>query len=306
MDRMSPLVSILMNCHNSSDFLKEAIDSIYAQTYSNWEIIFYDNASNDNSSNIAKSYDNKLQYFYIKKKISLGEARNNALLKVKGEYIAFLDCDDEFLPNKLQDQVLIMKQFDSDMCYGSAYHIDQNSNVIRKKRVSHKKGKLFTSLLLNYNINMQTVMIKRNILDKFNLNFNQSLSFSPDYDLFMEIALIGESISLKKYLSNYRVHEQSLTQKSQHLICPEGIYTLDRLKIIYKEKVKKNSFSYRYARSVFKIQGAIDFLQNNNAFQAKRILIDEIPANPKTLVLLFMLYLKISPRLILKIIGRSK
>ena len=306
MDRSEPLVSVLMNCHNCSDFLQEAIDSVYLQTYKNWEIIFVDNASNDKSREIAQSYDKKLKYFYIDKKIPLGNARNNAMSKAKGDYIAFLDCDDTFLANKLKDQVLTMQQYGSDMCYGSAYHIDQNSHIIRKKRVSNKKGKLFARLLINYNINMQTVMIKRNILDKFNLNFDQSLSFSPDYDLFMEIALIGDTVSLKNYLSNYRLHSHSLTQKSQHLISIEGLYTLERLKKKYQNIFKKYSFTLKYARSVFKIQEAITCLQDNNSLQAKRVLIEEIPVNPKSLILILLLYLKISPRLILIIIGRGK
>jgi len=306
MDSNKPLVSVLMNCHDCSDFLQEAIDSVYFQTYKNWEIIFFDNASNDKSREIAQSYDQNLKYFYIDKKIPLGNARNNAMSKAKGDYIAFLDCDDTFLANKLKDQVLTMQQYGSDMCYGSAYHIDQNSHIIRKKRVSKKKGKLFARLLINYNINMQTVMIKRNILDKFNLNFDQSLSFSPDYDLFMEIALIGDTVSLKNYLSNYRLHSHSLTQKSQHLISIEGLYTLERLKKKYQNIFKKYSFTLKYARSVFKIQEAITCLQDNNSLQAKRVLIEEIPVNPKSLILILLLYLKISPRLILIIIGRGK
>lgn len=301
-----PLVSVIMNCHNCSDFLQEAIKSVYSQTYKNWEIIFFDNASNDESSKIAHSYNKKLKYFYIDKKIPLGSARNNALTKAKGDYIAFLDCDDEFLPNKLHDQVLIMQQYDSDMCYGSAYHIDHNSQIIRKKRVPNKKGKLFSSLLISYNINMQTVMIKRNMLDRCNLNFDQSLLFSPDYDLFMEIALIGNTVSLKKYLSNYRLHAQSLSKKSQHLVCKEGLYTLDRLKKKYKDTFQKYSFTFKYARSVFKIQEAVACLQDNNSLQAKRVLMEELPVNYKTLILLLLLYLKVSPQLILIIIGRGK
>ena len=97
-----PLVSVIMNCYNSELYLKESIDSIYAQTYSNLEIIFWDNASTDKSSEIAKSYDNKLKYFLAQKNTNLGEARNAALENAQGKYIAFLDCDDLFLENKLK------------------------------------------------------------------------------------------------------------------------------------------------------------------------------------------------------------
>ena len=59
-----PLVSVIMNCYNGEKYLREAIDSIYAQTYTNWEIIFWDNASTDNSAEIAKLSDSRLKYFY--------------------------------------------------------------------------------------------------------------------------------------------------------------------------------------------------------------------------------------------------
>jgi glycosyltransferase involved in cell wall biosynthesis len=302
----NPLVSIIMNCHNSSYYLRCAIDSVYAQTYSNWEIIFYDNASSDTSSEIAQSYDQKIKYFYIDKKIKLGNARNNALSKAKGLYVAFLDCDDEFLPNKIHDQILVMHNNKADMSYGSAFHVNEKSNLIKKKRVSNKKGRLFKNLLMNYNINMQTVMIKKSMIYEYDLNFNQSLSFSPDYDLFMEIALIGKTVSIKKILSKYRLHNNSLTQKSQHLICKEGLFTLERIEKKYSYINKKYSFYLKYAKSVFRMQEAISCLQNNSSEKAKKVLTKKFPIYPKSLILLFLIYLGLSPRLILIIIRRAK
>ena len=105
----APLISIIMNCYNGEKYLREAINSVYAQTYQNWEIIFWDNASNDTSGDIAKSYDSKLKYYYAKKNTKLYEARNYALDKCSGEYVAFLDCDDVWLTNKIQLQMQYIK-----------------------------------------------------------------------------------------------------------------------------------------------------------------------------------------------------
>ena len=71
MNPTEPLVSVIMNCHNGDQFLKQAIDSIYCQTYTNWEIIFFDNASNDNSKKIIYSYDKKIKYYHVEKKNSI-------------------------------------------------------------------------------------------------------------------------------------------------------------------------------------------------------------------------------------------
>ena len=94
-------VSIIMNCYNGEKYLREAIDSVYAQSYKHWEIIFWDNASTDRTSQIAQSYDSRLRYFRAKVNTHLGPARNMALEKAKTTYIAFLDSDDIYLPNTL-------------------------------------------------------------------------------------------------------------------------------------------------------------------------------------------------------------
>ena len=92
-----PLVSIIMNCYNSEKFLKETLESVYAQTYTNWEVIFWDNLSTDNSKNIACSFDHKVKYYRGDCFLPLGAARNMAISKAEGELLAILDCDAEKL-----------------------------------------------------------------------------------------------------------------------------------------------------------------------------------------------------------------
>ena len=111
-NKVQPLVSILMNCYNGEKYLREAIDSVYAQTYENWEIIFWDNASTDNSEKIAQSYGSKLRYFKGSKTITLGAARNKAIEQCNGDLIAFLDVDDFWLPNKLMAQIRMFINYD--------------------------------------------------------------------------------------------------------------------------------------------------------------------------------------------------
>ena len=95
-------VSVIMNCHNGEKYLRRAIKSIFDQTYSNLEIIFFDNCSNDSSAKIVKSYDDKrIKYFYSKKKLKLYEARNQAVKKAKGIYLSFLDVDDIWSKEKI-------------------------------------------------------------------------------------------------------------------------------------------------------------------------------------------------------------
>ena len=102
----SPAVSVIMNCLNAEPYLREAIDSVVAQTYPDWEIIFWDNASRDASGAIAKSYGERVRYFRGETTVPLGEARNLAIAEAKGRYLAILDCDDVWLPEKDRKSVV--------------------------------------------------------------------------------------------------------------------------------------------------------------------------------------------------------
>ena len=126
-----PLVSIIMNCFNGEQYIKEAINSVYAQTYSNWEIIFWDNASSDNSNEIAASYDAKIKLFKSEETASLGEARSRAIKNANGDWLAFLDVDDIWLPKKLEYQMLGLINSNHILSYCGITEVDQDLNIIR-------------------------------------------------------------------------------------------------------------------------------------------------------------------------------
>lgn len=101
-----PLVSVIMNCLNGEKYLREALDSVLNQSYQNFEIIFWDNLSTDSSKKIFHEYkDKRFKYFLGEKYSKLYEARNYAISKSSGEYIAFLDVDDLWGVDKLKRQI---------------------------------------------------------------------------------------------------------------------------------------------------------------------------------------------------------
>ena len=90
-----PLISILMNCYNGEEFLKESLNSVVSQSYKKWELIFWDNQSTDRSIEIASSFkDERIRIFRSQKHTNLGKARKDAFNKAIGDYLAFLDVDD--------------------------------------------------------------------------------------------------------------------------------------------------------------------------------------------------------------------
>ena len=117
-----PLVSIIMNCHNGSQFINRSVKSIRKQKYKNWELVFWDNNSTDKSKQVIKKIkDKRIKYFFSKKFHNLYHSRNKAIKKAKGEYICFLDVDDQWIPNKLNKQVNIMSNYDYDVIFSNYF-----------------------------------------------------------------------------------------------------------------------------------------------------------------------------------------
>ncbi|MBA7586270.1 hypothetical protein ES708_28267 [subsurface metagenome] len=150
-------VSIIMNCYNGEQYLKEALESIIKQTYKNWELIFWDNQSTDKSASIFKSYtDSRFKYYYAPIHTDLGEARKNAIKKTIGKWIAFLDVDDIWLPDKLSEQIKIINRYEHDnigLIYGKIYFLEmkrKNKKYFIYQNSDRKlsEGHIFKDLLL--------------------------------------------------------------------------------------------------------------------------------------------------------------
>lgn len=242
--KTNPLVSIIMNCHNGEKFLVESLQSIYNQTFTDWEIIFYDNASNDKSSFICKQYNSKLRYFYSKVKLELGHARTKALQEVKGKYIAFLDVDDVWKKLFLEHQVDILEtNIDYQMSYTGTFTINEESNIIGQSVPKANSESVFKQQLVNYEVGFQSVLIRNNYyfteLSKNIKNFQ----FCPDYYLIMNIAKDKKVYVNKSCLMMYRKTSDSLTNKKPHRWSVEVKITLDN---IFKNNLQLKSNLYKY------------------------------------------------------------
>jgi glycosyltransferase involved in cell wall biosynthesis len=221
----SPLVSVVMNCYNSAEYLNESINSVLSQSYSNWEIIFWDNQSTDQSAEIVKGYvDKRIRYFYSKRHTSLGEARNLAIQQTRGEWIAFLDCDDIWFSQKLAKQIeLVPKQdVNTGIVYGGMVIISgKTANVSRwsknlRRAVSkqdHQKlieGEIFAKLLqLNF-IPMLSSLVRKSLYLEVG-GIDSKLNQVEDYDLFLKISKVSKAKVVRENICAYRVHEGNAT-----------------------------------------------------------------------------------------------
>ena len=248
-----PLVSIVINCYNSEKYLNEAIDSVYNQTYENWEIIFWDNQSTDNSAKIAQSYDNKVKYFYAKEHTPLGAARNEAVKVTNGQLVAFLDCDDLWLPKKLDLQIKKINSGNYSMCYGGCIEVDENGNRIRSLIPKYNDGNMFEDLLFQWDISMVSILVKKSDLEKLKLNFDKNIFASAEYGLFMRLSAKTDFCAVKESVVKWRIRNNSLTSQQIAKVADERRYTLDKI-IEENPGIKKKyqkGFDEAYARSFF-------------------------------------------------------
>ena len=206
-----------MNCYNGEKYLQQALNSIEKQSYKNWELIFWDNRSTDNSKNIFRSFKNKkFKYYFSKKHTSLYKARNLAIKKSRGQFISFIDADDLWEKNKLKDQVkLFLRNKHVSLIYSNLWI--QNENL-KKRKLYWKKdlpsGLIYKKIIKEYCIGVITVMIKKNILPKKNA-FDPKYSVIGDFDLFTRLAKKNKFMAVQAPLATYRIHGDNLSLKNR-------------------------------------------------------------------------------------------
>ena len=246
MKKKSPLVSIIMNCHNGEKFLEKSLKSIINQTYKNWELIFWDNNSYDNSRKIFKKFiDKRFHYYKSKKLLNLYHAKKLAIKYAKGEFISFLDVDDLWIKKKLEYQVkFFLKNKDCQILYSNFYIKDENKKKIYKqyKEGTLAKGFITKELLKNYKVGILTVMFSKKIL-KY-VNFKSIYNIIGDFDFIIRASLKFKIGCIQKPLAYYRVHGQNFSNKKINLHVDELKNWISQNKKLVK-KLSISLFSIR-------------------------------------------------------------
>ena len=299
-----PRVSIIMNCYNGEKYLREAIDSVYAQSYKNWEIIFWDNASTDSTSQIAQSYDSRLKYFRAEINTHLGPARNMALEKAKATYIAFLDSDDIYLPFTLKRQVELMESADYGLVYAETLVIDEDGKKIKRQKLRYFSGYILDKLLRRYEISMCSVMIRRSVIDEEQLRFGEELQYCPEHNLFMKIAAQHKVGVIHDPIVKYRWSSSSLSRKTRHLVAKEIGYTLEELQKLYPKEVNSCSEAMVAARAKLNYYDAVNLINKGDYPGARAVLMPVVAGRWEFLVLYLMLFLPVPQSWLLRMLNR--
>ncbi len=208
-----PLVSVIIPTFNRAWSIKRAVDSVLNQTFRDFELIVVDDGSNDNTLEILKKYDDKIQ---IISQINLGvsAARNSGIKHSRGEYVAFLDSDDEWLPKKLEAQIGYLNENPSVNICQTVERWIRYGKFVNIPNV-HKKvgGNIFEQSLKKCMITCSSVIMRKSLLDEVGL-FNETMPACEDYDLWLRITYKYEvGLLEKEYLVRYGGHKDQLSTK---------------------------------------------------------------------------------------------
>jgi len=213
---LNPLISIITPTYNHERFIKTCINSVILQDYQNWEMIIIDDGSSDNTGNtVASIKDSRVRYFYQEHIgiLRLKETYNFALRIAKGDYIAILEGDDCWPEQKLTDQVTLLENNDSVLCYGKFLRIDSEGNFLDK--IKNKKTKIQEKAMI-YNLQRLlegrltimpvTALIRRKALEDIG-GFQQTPYYpAVEHPTWLSLSQQGNFLSSSNVLGYWRRH----------------------------------------------------------------------------------------------------
>jgi len=273
-------ISIIIPTFNRRDYIPIALDSVLKQTYKDYEIIIIDDGSNDDTKEVLKSYQGNIRYFY-QDNSGIPTTRNKGIREARGEYIAFLDSDDYWLPEKLERQI---ECFSKNPHYGMV--ATRCSSIrpdgrLREKNRPGKSGWVLIDLFKANFIRTSSAMIKKECFDKVEM-FDESLPECEEYDLWLRIA--------RKYPVGFI--NDPLTVYTDN---PEGVSTdslvgrLLRLKVLEKDYLKECIPSPIYRKRLASNYHYVGrhYLNRGEKIEGRKYLKDALALNPVNLKILF-------------------
>lgn len=255
---MKPVVSIVIPTYNRVRDLERALKSVFAQTYSDWEALVVDNHSSDNTDDLIKSCnDSRINLFKIHNNGVIAASRNLGIQHANGEYVAFLDSDDWWAPQKLEKS---LKHLDAgaDVVYHDLFLMTKHRQKLlwQKTRTRVLKNPVFEDLIINGNaLNTSSVVLRRSILEDINgFAEDRGLIGSEDYDVWLRTAKITEEfVRIPRTLGYYWAGDGNFWAGGKDGTSFERIIAgLDYLVSIYTEdfsKLKGTAYWIDYAKA---------------------------------------------------------
>jgi glycosyltransferase involved in cell wall biosynthesis len=208
-----PSVSVILPTFDRTRFLRTAVESVYAQTYTDWEMIIADDGSGEETKTYLQSLAGpRVRTIWLQHCANPSRVRNAAIEAASGRYLAFLDSDDVWAPTKLEKQIAALRdRAGSRWSYTACDQIDENGRPIPKKQsrtLVRPEGWIFDQLLrLDIGIAMPTVVAERNLVAEIG-GFDEQQRFGEFHDLCLRLAMKGEVVAVRESLCSVRMHDQ--------------------------------------------------------------------------------------------------
>jgi len=210
---MNPLISVIIPAYNKGELIKETIDSVLAQTYSNFEIILVDDGSIDNTAEVVRSIkDSRLKYHYQPNSGLPAKPRNKGVALSNGEYIAFLDHDDVWLAQKLEKQLLALKQYENIALVSTNAYFIRDNIYTKEPLITDLKSGYFNDedFLPEIKVIQSSVLIKKSVfLEMKGFDESPDLKAREDYDLWLRMYHRYSCYYLNECLIYYRKYDTS-------------------------------------------------------------------------------------------------
>lgn len=237
--------SIIMPAYNASLTISESLNSVLNQTYKDWEVLVINDGSFDNTIEIVLSFDDPRIKLINKINGGVASARNLGIDYAKGEYIAFLDSDDLWHPEKLEKSLRVFENDNCDLVYSNYYDFQNTIELAVTHLDLHPMRKVdndYARLYLYDYIPTLTVVIRKNIIEIVGV-FDEDLNGTEDWDLWLRVAEKYKIVKLNEYLAYYRYSENGLSkQKEKHL--------KEEKKVILKHKEKIENLKWQLYRTI--------------------------------------------------------
>jgi len=196
------LVSVILPTYNRADWISAALDSLFAQTYQQWECVIVDDGSTDNTVEVLADYDDPRVVYVYQENKGVSAARNTGISRCKGDVIALLDSDDEWLPKKLEKQLAYMLENDFEICQTDEIWIRNGKRVNQKSKYSKPEGWFFEASLEMCLISPSCTMFTRKAWADIG-PFDVEMPSCEDYDMWLRacliypVGLLSEKLTIK-------------------------------------------------------------------------------------------------------------
>ncbi len=221
----SPLVSVIMPTYNSERFVSDSIESVIAQTFTEWELLITDDRSLDSTCSIVEEYcnqDHRVHLFCLTENSGAAVARNNSISKAKGRYVAFLDSDDIWLPEKLETQLEFMKEKNAGLSFTAYKTITEDDVPINT--ICVPPSLTYNQYLRNTIIGCLTVMVDRGIVGDFRMPLLRKRQDMATWLMILKSGVMG--YGLNQPLSKYRIVASSISHNK--LKAAKGVWKVYR------------------------------------------------------------------------------